>query len=107
MESYFRFSMWNSSAIFSAASTATRKESTVAACLRNQSHFGVHVVSQLANIFRIGTPEMVGLIVNLDTDTARATSVAITIRLTQMHLLFSGEGSGDSDWKFVASISNP
>jgi len=40
--------------------------------LRDQSHLGVYISGQLRDIFRVGAPEMIGLIVNFDTDTAVA-----------------------------------
>ena len=60
----------SSSARFSAASTATRSESTVRPLRGHGAHPRVHHLRQAANVLDIVPGEVIGLVVNLDGDIA-------------------------------------
>ena len=70
MESYLRFRTCNSSAIFSASQHGNPQGIHGRRLLRDQPHLGIDVLRQLRDVFGIGAPKMIGLIVNFYPDVA-------------------------------------
>src|SRR5215467_3494159 len=69
--------------------------------LRNEPHLGVDIVSELVDVFGVGTAKLIRLIVDFDTNTA------VAVRLSQASLHSWAQTKRSLDGRFAPTIIVP